>query len=221
MYYQRRNFMSSVPQITRNLIILNVVVYLLTSFRGDSMYETFALFYPKSPFFHIWQPVTYMFMHGGFWHIFMNMYVLMIFGSALERVWGPKKFLLYYMITGLGAAAIHLGIMGLQVNFLTNAGNLAQVMTIYRTPTVGASGAIYGLLLGYCMLYPDAQLQFIFPPVAVKAWLAVIIFAAIELLSGVFGGGGVAHFAHLGGMIFGFALIMYWKARHTLYSYYE
>ena len=189
------------------------------------MYEKFALFYPTSPFFHWWQPVTHMFMHGGFWHLLFNMYTLYIFGTVLERVWGAKKFLLFYFVTGIGAAAIHTGVEWIQMqSLLVDAaeGSFAAKSAIHAlkmTPTVGASGAIYGVLMGYAMLYPDSVLTLIFPPISMKAKWFVLVFAAIELLTGVTGtGGGIAHFAHLGGLIFGFLLILYWKKNHTLYS---
>lgn len=223
----RRGFMSNVPTAVKNIIIINVLVYLVTSLKGNFMYEHFALFCPTSPFFHWWQPVTHMFMHGGFWHLFFNMYTLYIFGSVLERVWGMKKFLLFYFVTGLGAAAVHTGVEWIQMtHWMSQAaeGSMAAQASIHAlkmTPTVGASGAIYGLLMGYAMLYPDSVMRLIFPPIALKAKWFVLIFAAIELLTGVTGtGGGIAHFAHLGGLIFGFLLIMYWKKKRTLYGNY-
>ena len=192
------------------------------------MLEKFALFYPSSPFFHWWQPVTHMFLHGGFGHLFFNMYALFIFGSVLERVWGTKKFLLFYFVTGVGAAAVHIGVQWIQMQALMNSvgeGSMAAVQAIHNlkmTPTVGASGAIYGVLMGYAMLYPDSVLTLIFPPVSLKAKWFVLIFAAIELALGVFGTrAGIAHFAHLGGLIFGFILIMYWKKRRMLYSRFD
>lgn len=217
--------MSNVPTGIKNLIIINVLVMIMTSLNQDLMYEKFALFYPTSPFFHWWQPFTHMFMHGGFWHLFFNMYTLFIFGSVLERVWGTKKFLLFYFVTGFGAAAIHTGVEWIQMQtWMTQAaeGSMAAQASIHAlkmTPTVGASGAIYGVLMGYAMLYPDSILTLIFPPISLKAKWFVLIFAAIELLTGVTGtGGSIAHFAHLGGLIFGFILIMYWKKKRTLYS---
>ncbi len=221
----RGGFMSNWPAAVKNIIIINVLVMIMTSLNGDFMYEKFALFYPSSPFFHWWQPVTHMFMHGGFWHLFFNMYTLFIFGSVLERVWGTKKFLVFYFVTGLGAALVHTGVEWLQMQaWLGKAaeGSVAAIDSIQRlrlTPTVGASGAIYGILMGYAMLYPDSIMTLIFPPVSLKAKWFVLIFAGIELLTGVTGvGGGIAHFAHLGGLIFGFLLMMYWKKRRTLYS---
>jgi membrane associated rhomboid family serine protease len=217
--------MANVPTAIKNIIIINVLVMIMTALNENFMYETFSLFYPTSPFFHWWQPVTHMFMHGGFWHLFFNMYTLYIFGSVLERVWGTKKFLIFYFVTGLGAALIHTGVEWIQMqSWLSQAaeGSAAAMSSIHAlkmTPTVGASGAIYGVLMGYAMLYPDSVLTLMFPPVSMKAKWFVLIFAGIELVTGMTGvGGGIAHFAHLGGLIFGFLLIMYWKKKHTLYS---
>ena len=220
-------FLSNIPTATKNIIIINALVMVMTYLNQGFMYETFALFYPTSPFFRIWQPVTHMFMHGGFWHLFFNMYTLYIFGTILERVWGTKKFLIFYFVTGLGAALIHTGVEWLQMQHWMSqaaAGNMAAMNSIHAlkmTPTVGASGAIYGVLMGYAMLYPDSIMTLIFPPISLKAKWFVLIFAAIELLTGVTGtGGGIAHFAHLGGLIFGFLLIMYWKKTRQLYGNY-
>ena len=221
----RGGLMANVPTAIKNIIIINVLVMIMTSLNENFMYEKFALFYPTSPFFHWWQPVTHMFMHGGFWHLFFNMYTLYIFGSVLERVWGTRKFLVFYFVTGLGAALIHTGVEWIQMqSWLSQAAEgsaaaLSSIHALKMTPTVGASGAIYGVLMGYAMLYPDSVLTLIFPPVSMKAKWFVLIFAAIELLTGVTGtGGGIAHFAHLGGLIFGYLLILYWKRNHTLYS---
>ena len=220
-----RGFMANVPTAIKNIIIINVLIMIMTSLNENFMYETFALFYPTSPFFHWWQPVTHMFMHGGFWHLFFNMYTLYIFGSVLERVWGTKKFLIFYFVTGIGAALIHTGVEWLQMqSYMSQAAEgsgaaLSAIHAVKMTPTVGASGAIYGVLMGYAMLYPDSVLTLIFPPISMKAKWFVLIFAGIELLTGVTGtGGGIAHFAHLGGLIFGFLLIWYWKKKRTLYS---
>lgn len=225
-YNQNRGgFLSNMPTAIRHIIVINVLIMLMTYLNEDFMYEKFALFYPTSPFFHWWQPVTHMFMHGGIWHLFFNMYTLFIFGSVLERVWGTRKFLIFYFVTGLGAAAIHTGVEWIQMqSWLTQAAEgsyaaQASIHALKMTPTVGASGAIYGVLMGYAMLYPDSVLTLIFPPISLKAKWFVLIFAAIELLTGLTGtGGGIAHFAHLGGLIFGFLLIWYWKKKHTLYG---
>ncbi len=212
------------PPVVKNLIVINVLMYLITAITGNFMYENFALFYFKSPFFKPYQLVTHMFMHGGFTHILFNMYTLYIFGCVLERVWGSQKFLFYYFVTGIGAALLHMGVMYLQLQGYIadfNAGDMfaqSSIQSILVTPTVGASGAIYGLLLAYGMLFPDNIMQLIFPPVALKAKWFVIIFGALELLLGLSGrGGNVAHFAHLGGMIFGFFLILYWKKNNRMY----
>lgn len=228
-YYQydnsRRGFFGNIPDAVKNIIIINVIVWIATALTGDAMYEKFALFYPTSIFFKFWQPITHMFMHGGFWHLFFNMYTLYIFGSVLERQWGTKKFLIFYFITGLGAAALHMGVQAIEAQMwlaqAAEGSHQAQMslQVLKLTPTVGASGAIYGLLLGYAMLYPDSVLTLIFPPVSLKAKYFVLIFAAIELITGVTGvGGSIAHFAHLGGMLFGWLLMLYWKKNHKLYS---
>ena len=224
-YDNRGGILSGIPTAIKHIIIINVLMMLLTLMRENFMYETFALFYPTSPFFHWWQPVTHTFMHGGFWHLFFNMYTLFIFGSVLERVWGTKKFLVFYFVTGLGAALVHTGVEWIQMQSLISkaaegsSAAMASIHAMKMTPTVGASGAIYGVLMGYAMLYPDSVLTLIIPPISLKAKWFVLIFAAIELLTGVTGtGGGIAHFAHLGGLIFGFLLMWYWKKNNTLYS---
>jgi membrane associated rhomboid family serine protease len=223
--YERGGFMSNVPTAVKNIIIINALVMIMTALNENFMVEKFALFYPTSPFFHWWQPLTHMFMHGGFGHLIFNMYTLWIFGSQLERVWGAKKFLLFYFVTGLGAALVHTGVEWIQMqNWLSEAaaGSYAAQMSIHTlkmTPTVGASGAIYGVLMGYAMLYPDSIMSLVFPPISMKAKWFVLIFGAIELFTGVTGvGGNIAHFAHLGGLIFGYLLMMYWRKNRTLYS---
>ena len=222
--FRGNSILGSMPPVVKNLLLVNILMYVITLITGNFMYENFALFYFKSPFFKPYQLVTHMFMHGGFTHIFFNMYTLFIFGGVLERVWGSQKFLLYYFVTGIGAALLHLGVMYLQLQgYIADiqAGNLyaqANIQALLTTPTVGASGAIYGLLLAYGMLFPNNVMQLIFPPVALKAKWFVLIFGALELLLGLSGrGGNVAHFAHLGGMIFGFFLIMYWKKNNRMY----
>lgn len=227
-----RGFLSAIPPVTRNIIIINFLIWIISDLSHDFMYEKFALFYPKSQYFHWWQFVTHMFMHGGFWHVFFNMFTLYMFGSVLERVWGPKKYLLFYFVTGLGAAALHTGVEWMQClhwEHIVNTGAAADAIAANRsiqalcmTPTVGASGAIYGLLLGYAMLFPDSRMTLLFPPITLKAKWFVLIFAVIELLTGVTGvGGGIAHFAHLGGMLFGLILILWWKKGNKMYTYYD
>lgn len=225
---ERRGFMSNVPTAVKNIIIINILVMIMTKLNANFMYEYFALFYPTSPFFHWWQPLTHLFMHGGFAHIFFNMYAVYMFGSVLERQWGTKKFLLFYFVSGLGAALIHTGVEWLQLQYWMGAaaeGSTAAITSIHAlkvTPTVGASGAVFGLLMGYAMLYPDSIMGLVFPPITMKAKWFVLIYAAIELLTGVTGtADGIAHFAHLGGLIFAFMLLWYWRKRGTLYSRYN
>lgn len=195
--------MSSVPSAVRHIILICTGMMVLTFLNEPLMTRLFAL-NPVTFVTRPWQLVTYMFMHGGLGHLFFNMYTLYIFGSVLERVWGTRKFLLFYFVTGIGAALVHI---------------LVQYLTGSFALTVGASGAIYGILMGYAMLYPDSVLTLIFPPVSMKAKWFVLIFAGIELLLGITGTqAGVAHFAHLGGLVFGYLLMLFWKKRHRLYS---
>jgi len=202
--------MRNIPPVTKNIILVNVILFVATYmseslFKSDVFIRYFALFHPKSALFCIWQPITYMFMHGGFFHIFFNMYTLMMFGCVVEQIIGSKKFGLFYFVSGLGAAGLHL-----LITSLTGGINI---------PMVGASGAIYGVLIAYAMLFPDSRMTLLFPPVTLSAKWMVVIFAGIELLTGVTGTvEGVAHFAHLGGMIVGFLLILYWRKRGVLFD---
>ena len=222
---RKRGFLASLPPVTKNLIIINVIIFLASLLNENFMIGTFALFYPTSPYFHWWQVITHMFMHGGFWHIFFNMYTLLIFGCVVERYLGTKKFLLFYFICGLGAVALHLGVEYLQMQSymngaaLGNATAFQQIEAIKMTPTVGASGAIYGVLMGYAMLFPESRMTLLFPPVTLSAKWMVVVFAAIELLTGVTGwASGIAHFAHLGGMLIGWLMILWWKKRGILFE---
>jgi len=215
------NFLERIPPVTRAILIVNVIMFVATLINENFMIGTFAMFYPASPLFRWWQPLTHMFMHGGWWHIFFNMYTLVMFGMVVERALGTKKFLILYFITGFGAAALHTGVEWLQVHrALASADPVAQqtVIDLFRTPMVGASGAIYGVLVAFAMLYPEARMTLVFPPVTLDAKWMVAIFIGIELLTGVTGTqGGVAHFAHLGGALFGFLLVLYWRKRGELW----
>lgn len=225
MYQQsyRGGFFASIPLVIRNIIIINIVMLLLSTIKESFMIENFALFYPQSPFFKPWQILTHIFMHGGFGHLLFNMYALWMFGAVLEQIWGPKRFLIYYLVTGLGAAAIHMGVQWLEASSWLNAiedGSMAaytKYQQLLGTPTVGASGAVYGVLLAYGMLFPDNRLFLMFTPFSLKAKYMVLIFFGLELFLGLIGGGNVAHFAHLGGMIFGFFLVRYWKKQNRMY----
>lgn len=219
------NFAYNTPRVTKNLIMINIIIFVATLLSKTFMTTQFALFYPTSPYFHWWQFVTHMFMHGGFWHIFFNMYTLFLFGSVVERMIGEKKFLIYYFICGLGAAGLHTGVEWLQMQSFMNeaatgsAAALQQIAMLKSVPTVGASGAIYGVLLAYAMLFPESRMTLLFPPITLSAKWMVIAFAVIELLTGVTGwASGIAHFAHLGGMLIGWLVIKFWKRQGTLFD---
>ncbi len=200
----RGGFMSNVPKAVKHIILINVCMLVLTMLDGPLMDRLFAL-NPITFIYKPWQLVTCMFMHGSIGHLFFNMYTLYLFGSVLENIWGTKKFLTFYFITGIGA-----GLFNILIQHLT--GNFALM--------IGASGAIYGILMGYAMLYPDSILTLLFPPVSLKAKWFVLIFAGIELLLGLSNNpaDNVAHFAHLGGLVFAFLLLMFWKKKHRLYG---
>lgn len=224
--------MNNIPTITKNLLIVNVVVFLATYlFRtmGVDLNNVLGLHFFLAPDFHIYQLFTYMFAHGGFSHIFFNMFALWMFGCIVERTWGAKKFLTYYIVCGVGAGLFQeLAQFAQFAQFYFIASEqlphftLAQTMKVANAnatflnlwTTVGASGAVYGILLAFGMLYPEERI-FIFPlPVPIKAKWFVMGYAAIELFMAYSStGDGVAHLAHLGGMVFGFFLIRYWR-RH-------
>ena len=221
--------MNNIPTITKNLLIVNVVVFLATYlFRtmGVDLNNVLGLHFFLAPDFHIYQLFTYMFAHGGFSHIFFNMFALWMFGCIVERTWGPKKFLTYYIVCGVGAGLFQELAQFAQFYFIASEQlphfTLAQTMKVANAnaaflnlwTTVGASGAVYGILLAFGMLYPEERI-FIFPlPVPIKAKWFVMGYAAIELFRAYSStGDGVAHLAHLGGMVFGFFLIRYWR-RH-------
>lgn len=211
-------FISSLPPVTKNIVAINVLVFIATLVNQQFMVANFAMFYPTSPFFRPWQIITHMFMHGGFWHIFFNMYSLLMFGTVLERSIGSKKFLIFYFVTGLGAVALHTGVEWIEAQIFMANEQVMAYHNLLMTPTLGASGAIYGVLIGYAMVYPQSRLTLLFPPVTLTAKWMVIIFAAIELFTGITGtADGVAHFAHLGGMLFGWLLIRMWRRQGKLY----
>ena len=217
--------MRTIPTITKNLLIINILMFAATFVFervGVELNNVLGLHFFMASEFHIYQLFTYMFMHGGWEHIFFNMFALWMFGCVVERVWGPKKFLFYYLVCGIGAGIIQeiaqFGSFYMQfpgVSFgdiFQIAHNSAQALN--KWTTVGASGAIYGILLAFGMIFPEERI-FIFPlPVPIKAKWFVLFYAAIELFFALNSqGDNVAHVAHLGGMLFGFLLIRYWK-RH-------
>lgn len=207
--YGQRRFLGNAPTATRNIIIINIVVFAATwlgerVLHSDVMGRLFALYPIQSHYFHWWQFITYMYMHGGFWHILFNMYTLYIFGCVVENIIGTRKFITFYTICGVGAAALHL---------------LVQSLTNDFAPTVGASGSIYGVLIAFAILFPESRLTLLFPPVTLSAKWMVIIFAIIELTTGLTGtSANVAHFAHLGGMLIGWLMILFWKKRGVLFD---
>ncbi|MGE0115523.1 MAG: rhomboid family intramembrane serine protease [Steroidobacteraceae bacterium] len=192
--------MRSLSPITRALIYANAGVFLVQSLSGEIILYRFALWPWGTPLFHEWQLVTYAFLHGGFAHLFFNMFALYMFGSEIEQVLGARRYLFYYFASVIGAAITHLVVTRLMGGVLL--------------PTVGASGGVFGLLLAFGMFFPQRRILLLIPPIPMKAWLFVTLYGAIELAMGVFGTQqGVAHFAHLGGMLAGFLLLSYWRKR--------
>ena len=233
------------PPVVKNLLIINGLFFLATiafstSF-GVDLVNYLGLHVPQSEHFKPHQLVSYIFMHGSMSHIAFNMFALWMFGTSIENYWGGKRFLTYYLITGLGAGFIHLGVVEAQLisiaselsfeeielvkqeglAILESGRNysdpvLSKLNILINTPTVGASGAVFGLLLAFGMMFPNAQiyLYFLLP---IKAKYFVIMYGAFELWSGIQNnpGDNVAHFAHLGGMLFGYILIKYWQKHPT------
>lgn len=235
------NLFGNLPTVTKNLLIINIICFI-----GSMIFKQattfFGVFYPDSPFFKIWQVITYMFMHGSFAHIFFNMFALVMFGGVIERILGPKKYLNYYLISGLGALVLQYGIQAIEVyniagtvrasqflnfNFISgmvstnlpiSKDQLDTLLSIYGTPLVGASGAIYGLLLAYGYLFPNAEIMLIFLPIPIKAKYFIPILIVIEIFLGFSNSGGsIAHLAHVGGALFGFILLKIWGIRRTNY----
>ena len=214
------NPLQNIPVVTRNLLYVNILMFVATLINPSFMKDTFAMAFPLSTDFRWWQPITHMFMHDGFWHILFNMYSLVMFGMVVERALGTQRFIWFYLITGLGAVALHTGVEFIQVQQLIKEYPGVPAQTIYNSipHVLGASGAVYGVLVAFAMLYPEAKLTLIFPPITLDAKWWVIIFIGIELVTGITGTQmGVAHFAHLGGMLFGWLLIRYWRKKGVLY----
>lgn len=216
---------NNIPPITKNLLIINVLCFfgaIVAERYGIDAEKILSLHFFMASDFNMGQLVTYMFMHGGFTHIFFNMFALWMFGRVLEQVWGPKRFLIYYMVCGIGAGLIQEIVQF--VEYETVLSNYDSVQTgfgiipmeeyLNMMCTVGASGAIYGILLAFGMLFPNSQM-FVFPlPFPIKAKFFVIFYAVVELFLGMSANDNVAHFAHLGGMLFGFILILYWRKKN-------
>jgi len=260
-----------ITPVVRNLLLINSGMLLLAwllSPLGIDLINFFGLHYPKSKYFRLYQIITHMFMHANFVHLLFNMYALWLFGSILEQLWGPRRFLLYYLITGFGAAFLHTAVSWFEIHrFVLAAENFLQYpdlehfMSFYakypeyfnpraisillskweivphstefanqiipiihqaienkiNIPIVGASGAVFGLLLAFGMLFPDTPLFILFIPFPIKAKYFVLGYGLLELINGISNvpGDNIAHFAHLGGMIFGYILIKYWDRRGT------
>ena len=212
--------------MTKNLLVINVLAFLATYVlqrSGIDLNALLGLHFFKASNFHVYQFLTYMFLHGGFTHILFNMFALWMFGSVIERVWGPKKFLFYYIVCGVGAGImqemvqyVNYVVQGLAAYEYVNMGGAQISMDSYINmwTTIGASGAVYGILLAFGMIFPNERLFIIPFPFPIKAKWLIVGYIAIELFSALSGpGDGVAHMAHLGGMLFGFLLIRYWQ-RH-------
>jgi membrane associated rhomboid family serine protease len=244
----RTSGFSAMPPVVKNLIIINVLM-LLARFTTEQVFQLplnyeLGLYYPGSEMFEPYQIVTHMFMHGGLAHLFFNMFALWMFGRVLENVWGGKRFFIYFFITGFGAAFLHMLVNHIQIqslmsqmpqekidmvlaeghNIIMQQKNytdplMGRLNAMLNIPTVGASGAVFGILLAFGMLFPNTQLMLIFPPIPIKAKYFVIGYGVLELYLGVSQpGSNVAHFAHLGGMVFGFILLKIWNMnKRTFY----
>lgn len=212
--------MGRIPTITKNLLIINILAFMAMLVFGQlniaDLNELLGLHYFMAPDFHIYQLFTYMFMHGGWEHIILNMLMLWMFGMVVEQTWGPKRFLFYYIICGIGAGILQEITQWVCVNYIFT--DPVQAMMVYNSTTVGASGAIYALLLAFGMMFPNERMFIIPIPIPIKAKWMVMGSIVIELFSAMATpGDNVAHLAHLGGMLFGFLLIRHWQ-RHPGYG---
>ena len=230
-----------IPPVVKNLLIINAIMlladFVLMGSLGIRLTRILGLYYFESEQFQPYQFITHMFMHGGLAHLFFNMFALWMFGRVLESVWGGKRFFIYYFFTGMGAALLHTVVNYIEVQAIMSRLTPEQIATVQQEgpglwethrnfvhegmaslnramniPTVGASGAVFGVLLAFGMMFPDTRLMLLFPPIPIKAKYFVIAYGAIELYLGLTRpGSNIAHFAHLGGMLFGFILIKYWQ----------
>lgn len=198
--------------VVKNLVIINVLVFLAQG-ALPGLEPLFMGHYPLGANFQPWQVISHMFMHGSLSHIFFNMFALVVFGSSLERAWGSKRFLQYYLLCGIGAFFIFEATVGYEVFNLTGGIGFEGI----AGRVLGASGCVYGLLLGFGMLFPNTELVLLFPPIPIKAKYFVIIYGLLELslAMGNNPGDNVAHVAHLGGMLFGYILIKRWQNSRT------
>jgi membrane associated rhomboid family serine protease len=195
--------MHRLPPVTRTLLMANVAIFIVQLLTGDLLIGPFALWpfgspqFRGAPEFEIWQLVSYGFLHGSLTHLLFNMLALYMFGGDIEHLLGSRRYVVYYMVCVVGAAVAQLAVLG--------------GMNRPPVPTVGASGGVFGLLLAYGMAFPQRRVMLLFPPIPMPAWLFVTLYGLLELYLGVTGSGqGVAHFAHLGGMVTGYLLLTYW-----------
>lgn len=241
-----QNIFRNMGDVTKNLLIINVLFFVakvVFEARGIDLGQILGMHYPSSPYFEPYQIATHFFMHANLGHIFFNMFALVMLGSHLERYWGAKRYLTFYFVTALGAALLHFGVQGIEIynasgeffpdspiidvnkvtgmfSYDSSQPGAAFVSQIYLGTVVGASGAIYGLLMAFALLFPNTQFMLLFPPIPIKAkWMALGL-GLYALYSGYANnpGDSTAHFAHLGGMLFGFILIKIWqKNRNQFY----
>lgn len=200
----RNSFFGNIPTATKNIIVINALLFLAMKMVDKFNWNMLGMFYFDTDYFRPFQVITYMFMHANISHIIFNMFAVFMFGSVLEHFWGVKKFLFYYFFTGIGAAIAQQLVWYL-------SGNFGGV-------TVGASGAVFGLLLAYGMMFPNEKIYLYFA-IPIKAKYFIVIYGLIELFMGVanFSGDNVAHFAHLGGLVFGLILMLYWRKKGRLF----
>jgi len=219
------------PPITKNLIIANCIVWLACAILpiGDAIREYGMLYWVGSDKFHLYQFFTYMFLHYDFQHLFFNMFSLWIFGRTLELDLGPKRYIIYYLVCGLGAVLIGMGVA--TIEWLSVKASLAETAAAYGVSAaqlankvftnysmLGASGAVMGVVLSFGVMHPNSVVMLMFPPIPLKARWFVVIFIAVEFIAGVKGvNDNVGHFGHLGGMLWGWLLLRYWKKTHQIY----
>lgn len=234
--------MIQLTQVVKNILILNVIFFLAKfAFEGMGvdLDRLLGLHYVFSPDFRPWQFVTHMFMHGNLAHLFFNMYALVIFGPILENRLNPKRFLFYYLTCGIGASLLYMGVQHIEIQHAVKNVSISRFEFImengyademrvndfektvwfgYFGGMVGASGAVFGILLAFGVLFSEVRLRLLFPPIELKAKWLVIIYGGIEVLMAIRNApdDNIAHYAHLGGMLFGFILIKYWKSKNML-----
>ncbi len=235
--------MGRITEIVKHLLIINIIFFFASSVLGEIMYDLFAMHYPNHPNFFIWQPISHMFMHGDLTHIMFNMFGLWMFGTPLEQMWGKQKFIFFYISAGLGAVLLqtiiyHIDVVSVnqilseyglskgEIDLFYETGrlNTSLIQSIgedrlfsgiqsFKALMVGASGALYGILVAFAMLFPNVQLMLLFPPIPVRAKYLVPILILFDLFFGFtsYSVGPIAHFAHIGGAITGFIMMWYWK----------